>query len=184
MTYKAIQMQSPEGAEVLGAAMMGWFDNLGMEVIQPILAKYELTADDIKPDGWYPFSAFDDIYRAVHTSPSGSSALVAVGKASAQNLVSIKSMESAQNWLENILPAEPFTFTRNIPDEYGFIVEKVDESHYHFTNNTGIPNDLMFGYLWEGIRTLVGHGKQFRVAPISGYYEGSTEGAVFEVSWH
>lgn len=183
MTYQAIQMHAPEGAEVLGAAMMAWFDNLGMDTISPILAKYHLTAEDIQPENWYPFSIFDDIYKAVYHSPGGSTALVAVGKASAENLVSRETVHSAENWLENVLPPETHTFTRNVPEGYGFRIEKVSEGNYRFINNTGIPNDLIYGYLWEGLRILVPEPKDFTVAPISGYYRDSPEGAVFEVRW-
>lgn len=184
MAYKAIQMQAPEGAEVMGAAILSWFDNLEMSVIQPILSKHGLKVDDVKPDGWYPFAIFNDIYREVYESAGGKTALIAVGKASARLVVKAEDYPGGlEQFITERLPKDTRSFVRNVPEDYGFFVEKVGEHTFHATNNTNIPNDLMFGYLWETSRILKVVDRHFVVSPLTDYYNNPTEGATFKIEW-
>ncbi|MEM6283596.1 MAG: hypothetical protein AAF787_15500, partial [Chloroflexota bacterium] len=150
VAYKAKQLQPPPGTEVMGAALMGFFDNLSIDVVDPVLRKHGFKREDIDPGGWYPAEISIALERAFMNSDyGGKMAIVAIGKASAQNVVDPESYEGFSDFLENNFPNFPLMYVRNTPEGYGYIVEKVQEGVWKITNNTPISNHSTYGFLWE-----------------------------------
>ncbi len=50
-------------------------------------------------------------------------------------------------------------------------------------NNTDIPNDMVYGFIWQAINLAKQSSERFVLKPVSGYYPNSEEGAVFELEW-
>ncbi|MEL6309328.1 MAG: hypothetical protein AAFN11_18510 [Chloroflexota bacterium] len=181
VSYKAESFVAPEGSEIIGLAVRANFTNLVPEIWNPILEKYDLKASDIDDNAWYPYQLALDLTRQVANQPGGQSALVANGKSIAENLNTdeIKDIEDFLTvWMERIVKSA----LRNIPDDMGYIVEKVDDQHFRVASNIPADNDTIYGYMWESCRRLVKAREKFTVRPVSGY-PGNKERAVFEVKW-
>lgn len=176
------QFEAPDGAEIMGVGVIGVFDTLTQNQIDPILAAHGLNMADIDQESWYPLQVYWDLWRVIHDSPGGSQSLVAIGKSIAQNVTNPDEIGSVDVFITQVLNQTATGLIRNVPDGYGYIIEKVDSQHYEVTNNTGSSNDLVFGYIWESVRMLA-NGRDFTVAPIAGYAPDSDEGATFSVSW-
>jgi hypothetical protein len=181
MGYIATQMQAPPGAQIVGAALADWTNNLESHFTAPVFEKYGLSADDIRADEWYDGAILDAMWREMYAMPGAMQMMVAIGKAAAPQYIGALRATDIKGFLEHI--DEFFSmFIRNAPDEYGFHVTWVDDNRAHVWNNTNAPNDHLFGLLWEMARQLR-TGSHFVVRPIADYDTGSTKGATFEVEW-
>ncbi len=180
--YIADQTKAPPGSEIMGQFIANWTNNLEKSVTEPIFKKYGLDPKQIKLDGYYSLDIVVDLYTEIRTRHGGSPALVAMGKASGEPVQEIFKFKSVDEFMARC--AEPFKAAiRNIPEEYGLFVEKKDHQHYHVTNNSIVPNDMIFGYLWEMVRLILGPGVRFSVKNTQPHNVDSLEGAIFEVSW-
>ncbi|MEO1288673.1 MAG: hypothetical protein AAFV93_12965, partial [Chloroflexota bacterium] len=74
-------------------------------------------------------------------------------------------------------------YLRNMPEGFGIIVTEKEDNTFEVWNNTQVPNDLIYGFLWECLRVTKPEGKGFNLMPLSGYDANSTKGAKFEISW-
>lgn len=176
--YIADQTKAPEGAEIVGQSVADWVDNLNKGLTDPVFEKYGLS--EIDPEGWYSLDIIIDLYRGMAESEGGSASLVAMGKASAKPVYDIFEFKSFEDFIKN--GDKPFKAAiRNIPDEYGLSTEKVGERHYRIVNNSIVPNDMIYGYLWEMFRIIPHTWEDYSFIPVSGYSPGSTERAVFEI---
>ena len=142
--------------------------------------KHKLT--DIDNEAFYDGSIMDEIYHEIFHGINGQQTLVAMGKASATTTLDFIKPDSPKDVLDNI--HNVFTaYLRNMPDGFGIIVEKLDNNKFEVWNNTQVPNDLIYGFLWECLRKTRGEGKRFLIKPLAGYNRESEVGARFEVSW-
>lgn len=182
MSYIAKPTIAPANAEIVGQAVLDWVNNLEGEMTRPIFKRFNLDANDINPKGWYSLDIIAQLYAAIQGSPNGSNALVAMGKASAPPVVAMMQFTSPQDFIKR--SREPFVASlRNIPDEYGFLINKINKHTYDVTNNTIVPNSMIYGYIWGVMAELRNSIESFAVRPISGYEDGGNVGATFEVSW-
>lgn len=180
MVYVADQTVAPPGAEMVGQSIADWTDNLEKEITDPVFQKHGLH--NIDPDAWYSLEIVVDLYQEMLQSSGGGMALVAMGKASAGPVQEIFKFKSYQEFLDGA--GKPFRAAiRNIPDEYGLTVVQKGEKHYEITNNSVVPNDMIYGYLWEMLKLIRQPGQSHVFRPVSGYTPGSTKRAVFELSW-
>lgn len=176
------QFEAPRGAEIMGLGIIGIFDTLAQDQIDPILEQHNLRKRDIRENEWYPLQLYYDLYRAIYSAPGGSQNLVAVGKSMAQGLIDSQQVNSIDDFLTNVLNSLTEGLVRNTPKDYGYLVDRLDTNYYQVMNNTGASNDLIFGFIWESVRMLSA-GRSFKVAPVEGYYQDSPEGATFRVEW-
>jgi hypothetical protein len=180
MAYVADQTVAPPGSEMVGQSIADWVDNLEKEITDPVFKKHGLN--DIDPEAWYSLEIVVDIYQEILQSDGGGMALVAMGKASAGPVQEIFNFESFEEFLNGA--DKPFRAAiRNIPDEYGLTINRIADKHYKITNNSVVPNDMIYGYLWEILKLVRQPGQNYTFRPVSGYSPGSTERAVFELSW-
>jgi len=182
MAYKATQFVAPEGAEVSGVLMLAYLNNLESEVTLPILKQYGFADVNFKPDDWYPNQMFLDIEKAIHDQPGGTSALVAIGKSAADNYIAPDDITSLLDAIL-ALPGVYTTNQRNLPEGYGWIIEKVTDNHYVFTNNTGTTNHGAYGYIWSLCNKMKARGQNVSVTPREGFEHDSTEPGVIDITW-
>ncbi len=180
MAYIADQTKAPPGAEMVGQSIADWVDNLNREITDPVFKKHGL--DNIDPEAWYSLEIVVDLYHEMLQSEGGGPALVAMGKASAGPVQEIFKFSSYEEFLDGA--GKPFKAAiRNIPDEYGLIITRRGDKHYEITNNSIVPNDMIYGYLWEMLKLVREPGQEYTFRPLSGYSPGSTQRAVFELKW-
>ena len=181
MSFTAKQMASPEGLTVAGIVINQFKDNLAKNVTDPIMQEYQLT--NIDDDAFYPASVVDKLYKAVYKDGNGQQALVAMGKASASTTLDFIKPESPKDVLDNV--HNVFTaYLRNMPEGFGIIVTKLEDNKFKVWNNTQVPNDLIYGFLWECVRVTRPEKSRFAIMPLEGYDRKSEVGAKFEVSWN
>lgn len=182
MMYPAVQFQAPEGTEVIGVILLAYLNNLEHHVTEPILEKYGFTVDEMEADKWYPSQLFLDIEHAIFDSEGGQTALVAIGKSAVESYIppaGVDSLETAIMALPNVYP----TNQRNLPEGYGWFVEKKGDQHYVVTNNTGTSNHAVYGYVWALCHRMRSKDQNVSVKPVQGFDDGSTEAGVFEITW-
>lgn len=181
--YVAVPFQAPEGAEIMGRVVKSYFNNLEQDVFLPVLEKHHLKRDEIEDGGWYPLQLYYDIDMEIYKGLNGSSALVAIGKATMANLLARVSYKSLEDYLLNGLSTiSGRSFIRNVPAEFGFVVTKIGEKHFHIKSNMPSANESIYGSLWEACRLLKEENETFRINPIIGY-PGNDVSATFEVIW-
>ncbi|MGB7338366.1 MAG: hypothetical protein WBC91_05695 [Phototrophicaceae bacterium] len=180
--YKARQFQAPEGAEVSGIILMAYLNNLAHNITEPILEQYGFDVSNIDVDQWYPNQMFLDIEQTIYQNGDGSNALVAIGKAAVENYIPPKGVKT----LEDAIMALPSVYTtnqRNLPDGYGWIIEKKAENHFVFTNNTGTSNHGAYGYVWALCQRMRPLDAKVKVIPLKGFEAGSLEPTVIDIQW-
>ncbi|MEM9951893.1 MAG: hypothetical protein AAF846_09850 [Chloroflexota bacterium] len=180
MTYKATQMVSPEDLQIAGIVINQFRGNLAEDITDPIMDAHNLI--DIDDEGFYPATVVDEIYKEIYGDGTGQQALVAMGKASAKTTLDFIKPDNPKDVLDNI--HNVFTaYLRNMPEGFGIIVTEKEGNTFEVWNNTQVPNDLIYGFLWECLRVTKPEGKGFNLMPLSGYDANSTKGAKFEISW-
>ncbi|MGB7339165.1 MAG: hypothetical protein WBC91_09760 [Phototrophicaceae bacterium] len=180
MTYQAIQMDSPEDLTIAGIVINQFRQNLARNVTDPIMEAHGLT--DIDDEKFYPASVMDAIYREIFDGGNGSQPFVAMGRASAKTTLDFIKPESPNDVLDNI--HNVFTaYLRNMPEGFGIIVNDLGDNTFNVWNNTQVPNDLIYGFLWECIKETTPRGQQFSLIPSDDYNSDSTVGAHFTISW-
>lgn len=175
------QFEAPPDAEIMGIGIRGLFDNLADKQIAPILAEYNLSKDVLEDEAWYSLQLYFDLYRVIHKTSSGYMHLVSVGKAIAANVTDADAIGDLETFVTQTLNETATTVIRNTPPGYGYTLDKVDDKHYKITNNTGAPNDLVYGYIWESVR-LIADKRSFSFKPLENY-PSDTHGATFELTW-
>ncbi|MCU0497210.1 MAG: hypothetical protein MUF87_07665 [Anaerolineae bacterium] len=138
---------SPDALQ-LGAPMQALLSNIRTEELRPILAKHGLT--EIKADHWYPMQIFLDVFRDIVDRQSGVTLdLIAIGirgvETSAPFPPEIDTLEKGLAMMDYV---SRHVNVKNVPPEFGYPVTKIEEGHLHLTNNTPIPDDSIYGYIW------------------------------------
>ena len=181
--YIAVPFHAPEGSEIMGKVVKSYFHNLERDIFAPVLERYGLSLDSIGDEDWYPLQLYYDIDKEIYNGANGSSALVAIGKATMANLLSLVSYESLEDYLTNGLNSiATRAFIRNVPSDFGFIVTKLDAQKYQVKSNIPSANESAYGSLWEACRLLKQEDEKFVVKAVEGY-PGNDICATFEISW-
>ncbi|MEO1254259.1 MAG: hypothetical protein AAFY41_05145 [Bacteroidota bacterium] len=181
-SYKAVGFQAPEGAEIMGSALKGYFDIFTPTITKPILKEHGLTAETIHDEHWYPLQIGYDIEKAGFGDSTIGMDSVAMGKMVASTIIESDTMPDLETYLTVYINQITVISLRNIPDELGYIVEKIAEKDYRITSNVPSTNEAVFGFMWESCRLLKEPDETFFVHPISGY-PGNQERIVLEVKW-
>ncbi len=178
----AVQFKAPEGAEVSGIILLAYLNNLESTVTEPILAEYGFEADKMDAEKWYPNQMFLDIEKTIFDAAGGQNALVAIGKSAAENYIPPAGVKTLEDAIES-LPDVYTSNQRNLPEGYGWLIEKVAENHYVFTNNTGTTNHGAYGYVWALCNKMNKGYKHLRVIPRNGFIDESTEPTIIDITW-
>lgn len=181
-TLQAVQFHAPEGAEVNGIILLAYLNNLDRDITEPILEQYGFSTENMNVDHWYPNQMFLDIEQAIHQDPGGSDALVAIGKSAADNYIPPDGVESFVAAIE-ALPSVYTTNQRNLPDGYGWMLEKRGAQHYIFTNNTGTSNHATYGYVWALCERMKPIDVTVNIIPLQGVEPNATEPLILEIKW-
>ncbi len=172
---------SPE-AEVTGAAMIAFLDNLRSEAVAPILKKH--NADKIKEDKWYPHQLWLDILKSLEDELGGavSEVFVAFGREVVATAVMPPEIQSVSDAL-NALHAIHHANLRNIPNEEGYFLDKVEDQKYIVYQNTPNPDDAIYGFLWALASRFKQEHEFFVVKPMARKEGAPYPGTPFEVRW-
>lgn len=153
-------------AEVTGAAMSAFLDNLRSDAVTPILKKHNATK--ISTDKWYPHQLWFDILKDLEDELSGavSEVFVAFGREVVRTAVMPPEIKTISNALK-ALHAIHHANLRNIPEDEGYFLEKLDDQHYVVYQNTPNPDDAIYGFLWAMAARFKQEGGSFVVRPRS-----------------
>lgn len=181
--FEAEQFKAPEGVEVSGMLLLAYTHNLESHVTEPILKGYGFDVSQLETSEWYPGQMFLDIEKAIYSSPGGANALTAIGKAAAEDFIPPQGEHATLEEAILALPAVYTTNQRNLPEGYGWIVEKQDDNFYVFTNNTGTTNHGAYGYVWAVCNRMQAENQTVDVVPVQGFEKGTTKPAVIHIKW-
>jgi len=172
---------SPD-AMVIGQTMQAFLENVEADVIEPILKEQGVT--EIKVDEWYPHQLWMDILRAIDNKlgTGANSAFVAFGRKVVQKAVMPPEMNTIPAALE-ALHAIHHMNLQNIPEDEGYITEKVDDNHYLIYENTPNPSETIYGFIWGICARFKQPGEQFTVRIIDNPNPKEKPGTLFDVTW-
>lgn len=172
---------TPE-AEVLGASMIAFTQNLAADMMQPILEKFNMT--DIDPDGWYPHQVWMDILKTIEDTQGAATQqiFVAFGKQVVQTAAMPPVIQSIPDAL-NALHAIHHANLRNIPETEGYAVEQIKPNHFIVYENTPNPSDAIYGFLWGMAARFKKPRELFVVRRIDNPKPDEIPGTAFEIKW-
>ena len=180
--YIAAQFISPEQARISGKTLIGILDKMHNTQAKRLFALHGLSQTSINPDEWYAATDLNRIYKKVFAKGKGTAELIMLGKAMAHQALEAFQLDSIDAFIANINHVVLSAIDQT-PATYGWIVKEKRTQHCHIVNNTDLPNDVMFGYLWEMFRLLTTPSQKFSIIPIRNYSHDSNIGAVFDVQW-
>src|SRR5262249_38601130 len=133
----------PANAEVLGAPMQSFIDNVQADIIYPYLEKYGLTRID--PDQWYPLETWLKVLNDLAAGTNISSNMVAIGLGVVNNMLTPPEMDVAP--LSAILDGWDALYHmqhrgKNIG---GVAIEKISAKHYKTIHDNVYPDDMTYG---------------------------------------
>lgn len=162
--------------------MIAFLDNLRSEYVAPILKKH--NAEDIQGDKWYKHQLWFDILKDLEDELGGgvSEVFVAFGKQVVQTAVMPPEIQTVSDAL-NALHAIHHANLRNIPEDEGYFLEKLDDQHYVVYQNTPNPDDAIYGFLWALVARFKQDDELFVVKQVSRDTHASYPGTPFEVRW-
>jgi hypothetical protein len=179
--YQAVIFEAPQGSEVIGGLLLPYFDNLATRELDPILKAHGLNRTDVNPDAWYSLQILMDISREL-SKTVGSSGDIAIGKAFAPMLIQNYNVKSIEQFFEETVNMAVRTGLRNVPDSYGYRVDKLGHQNYRITSNLPSPNGISYGSFWEACRLLKKDGETFTVKAIRGFGNDFLVPAILEIS--
>ena len=168
---------SPE-AEVLGQAMLGFVEGLRESPFKFIIEANDLS--HIEGDKWYPMQSALNLFKALYEDPHGPNYdLVVVGMKAMGSL----SLLSQADSIEEALRAVDYisrSFARNVPEDFGFLLEMRGEGHALVTNNTPVPDSGLYGLLWNIVNSSKAPDEIYLVRALDAHPGMPT---VFEIKW-
>jgi hypothetical protein len=145
--------------EISGNLAISMLVNLQAADFRPFLQKYGFA--DVKPDQWYSYQAFLNIFKEVAEKPGAMFDFVAVGMAAVDRYElppPVASM-SLEEFFLNVLPTMMNRQYRNgTPSRVS--VEKVAEKHLLIRTTTAYPHDTIYGFMY-GLARRFAKGGQF-----------------------
>jgi hypothetical protein len=168
-------------AEAKGVVLTAFMHNLRSEDIAPILARYELS--NIDPDQWYPMQLALNIQRDIYYSnESVSEKLVAGGIQFAQNWSFPGEAKSVTEALY-VLSQVSSRASRNTPEGYGYILDRVSKNHLWMFYNTPYHEDGSYGLLWGLVNRFKPKQDLFVVRIIENPNPELYPGTCFDIKW-
>lgn len=180
-SYRAVTYQAPQGAEIVGGAIEGFFETLTQDVLDPILERYNITRSNFDPQKWYPLQVMYDITQEGVVN-GDYNVETAMGKAVAADIIQMYGLRDLTEFFEKDLNEVAVSAIRNVPVGFGYNVTKLGHQYYHVQINLPSADYTVYGYVWEVMRLLRREGENFQVIPESGFGVGNTPGS-FEAKW-
>ncbi len=183
MTHYVAQpfIAGSEQAEVIGQTMISFKDNIRNEVMEPVLEKHELV--DIDEGAWYSHQLWMDILKDIQDTLGGqaSEAFVAFGRQVVKNAIMPPQIQTIPDAL-NALHAIHHANLRNIPEEEGYSIEAISDTHYIVYHNTPNPEEAIYGFLWGLAARFKGQKQSFTVEKIENPLPEKARSA-YEITW-
>ena len=169
-------------AEVIGQAVLAFAENLESDLVKPLLPKHGL--DKVEPDGWYSHQAWMDVLKEMNDTLGGQAqfAFVAFGRKVVEKAAMPPEIQSIPDIL-NALHAIHHMNLRNIPEDEGYHIEKLDEKHYQVYENTPNPTDAIYGFIWGLVARFRQENEQFTVKIVDNPNPSKQPGVVYDVTW-
>ncbi len=173
--YQAVTFEpsSPE-AEYYGWIIVAYTQNLRADIIRPVLAKHGLT--EVDPHAVYLQRDILVLLKEIAANFTFEE-LVAVGLKTAELLP----LPPEINSLEAVVMAVPMLYkaaVRNIPDEEGVVIEKLNPTHYRLHGNSPLPAFMLYAIVYG----LIQRGKQKGQEPFVQLTQ-QTPPVIIEVRW-
>lgn len=165
-----------EDALVLGQAVEAFASNLNADTIRALLPKYGFS--NIDPNKWYPHQDWLDLLKEIDDS----STYVAFGKKVVETVAMPPELETIPDVL-NALHDIHHLNLRNIPEDEGYVIEKVSDNHYHVFANTPNPDHAIYGFIWGICHRYRAKGESFTVKIIDNFKEHMIPGTLYEIKW-
>ncbi len=146
--------------EISGNLAISLLVNLQAEDFRPFLQKYGFA--DVKPDQWYSYQDFLNIFREVSKQPGAMFDFVAVGMAAVDRYdlpTQIASMSLEEFFLKVMPTLIDRQYRNGTPTRIS--VEKVAERHLLIKTATAYPDDTAYGFMYGFARRFVSRGSQF-----------------------
>ncbi|HEX2620218.1 MAG TPA: hypothetical protein VHL11_08730 [Phototrophicaceae bacterium] len=165
---------SAPGSKYMGVYLKAFTDNLRADVVQPILAKYNIR--EINPGAWMEGQIQLDMLRDIEAQCSFEE-LVAVGMKAGELFALPPEIDSMDKFLE----ASPIMYEIGLngasPEER-VSVEKLGNAHYRLTYNLPFPPFVMYGSTY-GVLKQVKKPDEF---PVMTVVEDGTP-YIFDITW-
>jgi hypothetical protein len=177
---KKFVSSSPK-AEIIGEAVLSFFENLQREEIAPVLAKNGLGVVD--PAQWYSQQLCLDIFADIaNCTTHVSTNFMAIGVKNAQLQSLPGEIGSFMSFL-NRLSLHGHCVGRHTSHGDRLVVLFLAEGRALVTNDTPYPDEAVYGYLWAMARRLLGRGGRFLIRRAWTARPDSDESTVFEITW-
>jgi hypothetical protein len=144
--------------EISGNLAISMLVNFQAADFQPFLQKYGLT--DIKPDEWYSYQDFLNVFKEVSEQPGAMFDFVAVGMAAVDryDLPAHIASLSLEEFFLKVMPTLVNRQYRNgTPTRIS--VEKVAEKHLLIRTNPAYPDDTAYGFMYGFARRFIKGGR-------------------------
>ncbi len=179
-----IVFECDPGMEISGNLAISMLVNLQAENFQPFLQKYGFA--DVKPDQWYCYQDFLNIFKEVSEQPGAMFDFVAVGMAAVDRYdlpAPIASMGLEEFFL-NVMPTMMNRQYRNgTPSRVS--IEKVAEKHLLIRTATAYPDDTVYGFIYGLARRFASKGSQFTLKYDENHlrHDFGSEHTLFHLTW-
>ena len=172
---------SPD-AEILGAVLLSFVQNVKADELMPFLKKYGL--DEMDPNKWYPQQLILDFYKGMADNTINMSEnMVAIGIKSVET---VPQNPDAKTLEQAILTSNATNkvILRNVPEDEGFAIAESRPGYLLVIDNTPYPADAMYGYFWGLARRYKTPGGGFRVVRVDNPKPDQFPGRAFEITWN
>lgn len=165
----------------LGAPMQALLSNIRTEELMPILVKHGIT--EIQDDQWYPMQIFLDVFRDIVERSGGVTLdLIAIGIRGVETSAPFPpEIDTVEKGLGVMDYASRQVNVKNVPPEFGYPITQIAEGHLQVTNNTPIPDESIYGYIWGITNRLKQEEDDFLI--ISLPKVSPEQPTTFEVIW-
>jgi len=179
--YKAVPfVAGAPNAEVIGQTVMAFAENFQADEIAPLLPKHGFATID--PDKWYLHQQWMDVLKELSTLPNATSNFVAFGRSVVEKAILPPEMDSIPKAL-NALHAIHHLNLRNVPEEEGYRIKVLGDTHYLVYHNTPNPDDGIYGFIWGMCARFKKPDEIFSVHVVENPNPDEEPGTIFDVTW-
>jgi len=155
------RMSCPPTAEIQGASLLSYLDNLKSEEIAPLLEKYGI--DHIDPNEWYLLKPFMNVIDDLSSRRNFDENMVAIGLKVADHAITpeLKQFMTLASAMEGW--NEQFKAIHRNGDVGEIVAEKVADRHYRLIHRHVYPVAMNYGIMYGFAKHLLPQGAHFSV---------------------
>lgn len=177
--------QTNPKSEMVGLAVATVTDSLQYEeyrhIVEPVFEKHSI--EKIEPEKWYPWQMLLDIYKVMKDEGGAMFNFVAIGKQVAESIPfpsEVTNLVDAMYGMNEMYKAS----VRNLDDSELYGVERVSDSHVKVRDNSPIPHDIIYGYIFTLAHKFAPEGAFPKIERIfDSPQDPDAGGATYNVTW-